>query len=367
MFAVRNKKRRWPALAALLGMGAVGYTVGIWQHRPAELLAQPPAATASATPNPQTEYSQRVVAYIYGNIPITREDLGEYLIARYGPNTLELFVNRKIIELACQKANVSVTPEEVEAAVNEDLEQLKVDRATFVKQFLKQYNKTLYEWKEDVIKPKLLLSKLCGSQIKVEEEEIKRAFDVQYGEKVQCRMILWPKGQERTILLTGIYDKIRKSEAEFDSAARSQPLPDLAMHGGRINPISKPFDEGSLLEKVAFKLKPGEVSEIFEIKDQGSAVLRCEARIPPDATKKYETERAKLQKMVFNRKLEQTIPPVFAKLKAEANPTMVLKYGTSQQDVIKATEEELKLLNQPQAAAGKAEPLPAPTPGPGRR
>src|SRR5689334_6421923 len=35
------------------------------------------------------DYKQRVVAYLYGNMALTREDLGEYLITRYGMDRLQ--------------------------------------------------------------------------------------------------------------------------------------------------------------------------------------------------------------------------------------------------------------------------------------
>ena len=38
------------------------------------------------------------MATIYGNIPITREELGEFLISRFGADRLEFLVNRKIVE-----------------------------------------------------------------------------------------------------------------------------------------------------------------------------------------------------------------------------------------------------------------------------
>src|SRR5262249_62075072 len=105
--------------------------------------------------------SQRVVAYIYGSMPITREDRGEYLIARHGTDKLELLVNKKIIDVACQKRGVDVTEAEVEAAIEEDLKSLNgIKRQDFIDKVLKQYGKTLYEWKEDVIRPRLLLLKL---------------------------------------------------------------------------------------------------------------------------------------------------------------------------------------------------------------
>ncbi len=75
-------------------------------------LGTPPVA---AQPQPQQpmakqplpEPDRRVVGYITSNntlIPITREELGDYLIARGGYEKLELFANRKILELEVQRA-----------------------------------------------------------------------------------------------------------------------------------------------------------------------------------------------------------------------------------------------------------------------
>src|SRR5206468_4327579 len=153
---------------------------------------------------------------------------------------VENLVNRKIIEHACKQRNITVINEEVEAALDADLRPMNIDRSTFVKQFLKQYHKSLYEWKEDVIRPRLMLSKLSGLDIKVEEAEMKKLFETQFGEKVQCRMIIWaprPDGVRPEKDAMRMWDTIRKSEAEFDRAARNQATASLAQVGGRLGPI----------------------------------------------------------------------------------------------------------------------------------
>lgn len=351
---------RWSA-AALLGMGALGFILGHWSGQPNAVSAQQPKEVVPAS---ASDYSQRVVAYIHGNIPITREELGEFLIARHGNSKVELLVNRKIIEHACAQAKVTVTNQEVEASLEEDLKQLAVDRATFVKQFLKQYNKTLFEWREDVIKPRILLTKLVESQIKVDEADVQRMFESQYGEKVDCRLIVWPKGEEKIALQ--MYDEIRKSEAEFDKAARGQAIGSLAATGGRIAPIGRGAaeEDKNIVEQIAFKLRPGELSELFQIPGQGTAVLRCEKRVPPaykdeaDRKKLYDSVRPQMHKAMFDQKVAKAIPPMFEQLKKAANPTFVLKYGTSDVEVIKATEEELKLLKEKPPAPGPLAPLP---------
>src|SRR5262249_7487889 len=151
--------------------------------------AEPPPPVAA---EPPSDYARRVVAYIHGNIPITREELGEYLIARVGADKLDLLINKRIIDHACQQKGIQVDDAEVEAALAEDVKGLNVNRAEFVNKLLKHYNKTLYEWKEDVIRPRLLLTKLCRDRVFVTNDDLLQAFEAYYGEKVDCKMIMWP-------------------------------------------------------------------------------------------------------------------------------------------------------------------------------
>lgn len=365
MFGTPSK--RLATAVAFLSIGAAGFVAGTWQSQPRVASAQtpkpaPPANGVVQASTAPTDYSQRVVGYIHGNIPILREEFGEFLIARHGASKIELYVNRRIIEHACKAAKVEVTPEEIDAVINDDTKQLGIDRSLFVKQYLKNYNKTLYEWKEDVIKPRLLLQKLCQSQIKVEEKELQDAFEALHGPKVQCRLIIWPKGEEK--VATQMYDQLRKSEAAYASAARGQAIPALAQSGGRISPIGRNSADDALLERIAFSLKKDEVSELFVIPGQGTAVLKCDGHLPADG-KVFEKEKEALHKFVFNKKVEKAIPGMFQTLKDAAQPKILMKHGTTDRDVIRAAEEELNLLNQPDKAmrptspaGGPAVPLP---------
>src|SRR5215831_3538563 len=95
--------RRWVQCLGLLGAASAGYVFGISADRLA----------AQAPPTPQLPQDKRIVAYIYGNIPVTREELGDYLIARGGYEKVELLVNKKIIEVAAAQRNITVTDLEV--------------------------------------------------------------------------------------------------------------------------------------------------------------------------------------------------------------------------------------------------------------
>src|SRR5262249_47821912 len=152
---------------------------------------------------------------------------------------------------------------DVEASLDEDIKPMNIDRATFVKHVLKQRHQNLYEYKEDVVRPALMLKRMCESEIKVEEEELKRAFESKYGERVACRLIMWPEDQFR--VAQRAWPEIRNSEAKFAELAAQQPTAQLASVGGRIDPIAKGVAKDDTVEKIAFRLKPGEVSELFPL------------------------------------------------------------------------------------------------------
>ena len=158
------------------------------------LAVAPPAATSPS------DYGKRPVAFLNGNEAITREQLGEYLIARYGADKLPLLVNKLIIEEACHAKGIDVTPAEVEASFAEDVASMGggITQKMFVDNILKQYKKTLFEWKEDVVRPKLLMSKLVRDRVKVTEEEIQAGYEAYYGEKIDCKVIYWPRGEKES-------------------------------------------------------------------------------------------------------------------------------------------------------------------------
>ena len=173
-----------------------------------------PNGGVGQTPQPTSDYARRVVAYLYDNIPITREELGEYLIARYGKERIDFLVNRRIVEMDCQAKGVYVTDGEVDAQLQKDLQALGkgVTVQDFTNQILKRWNKSLFEWREDVIRPKLALVKLCRPLVQVTPEDLYKAYEARYGPKVQCRMIVFQKDDTH---MSAVWNKIKQSEAEF--------------------------------------------------------------------------------------------------------------------------------------------------------
>jgi RNA polymerase sigma factor (sigma-70 family) len=276
---------------------------------------KPPAET-------QPPGSQQAVAYIFDKVPITREELGEYLIARAGKDKLEALVNERIIEHACRQKGIQVTDAEVEAALDEDLKGLGVTRQVFVERVLSGYHKTLAEWKQDVLRHRLLMTKLCRERVRVSEDDIQKAFEATYGEKVECRILLWPKNAKDQAVVG--YRVMQGNEEMFEALARKHPHPSLAATGGMVVTIARYGTTSPELEKAAFQLQPGELSGLIDT-PEGIAVLKCVKRIPADKSRKLAAVREVLAREVLAKKIQAEIPKVFEELREQAQPKLILK------------------------------------------
>jgi parvulin-like peptidyl-prolyl isomerase len=303
---MRSLKR----VLAFCGLASLGWFAG--QLGPVTAEAQPPKGL---TPAPADK--SNVVAYVNGQ-EITRQELGDELITRFGKQQLELLINRRIIHMEAQKHGITVTDKEVEDDISDvmKLGQFRTLRE-FEDHFLKkEKNCTLYEYKEDVVRPGIMMRKLAGQRLQVSEEEIRKAYDGKYGERVQCRVIF---EQDKRIALNTYAEIIRSPQGiakAFLDAAKRQANVQLAAVGGRANPIGRGVTEDAV-EKKAFMLRDGEMSEVIEVKG-GFVMLYREQAVPPDAEHTYAGERETLRIEIQEKKMRAEVPKIFKELRANA-------------------------------------------------
>lgn len=328
-------------LGAGYGLGQMGGTPLAAQqgNRPPAVVTAPAPAQPAAPPK-----DQRVVAYVHGKTALTREELGEYLIQRYGRDRIELFVNTRIIEMACAAKGIDATPHEVEAQILDDCKVVGISLQDFDKHVLKKYGKTMYEWKEDVIRPRIMLAKLCRDRIQVNDEDLKKTFENRYGKKVKAKVIIWPKGRERDA--QRVYGEISKDDLAFNRVARAQPDPTLAPREGLVEPISRWSITGdNTIEDEAFKLQEGEVSRLIDT-PVGTVVVKCLGFVEPRKDVNFEQVKPELIKEAIDKKITVEVPKLCEQLKAQAAPVYILQPAnvkTADQDrqaqqLIKETE-----------------------------
>jgi len=288
-----------------------------------------PANQVTSTPGVRTdEYSRRVVGYVYDNIPVMREELGEYLIARFGKERLDFLINRKIVEMACKSQGIVITDAQVDAQLSEAVKSVGngVTLQSFESHVLKKFNKTLYEFREDVIRPKLAMTALVKPLIKVTPLDVEKEFESRYGPKVQCRLIVLQDGDKH--VNERIWQEASASEAGFRAQAAKQFIPELRSHEGECPPIFKHCPEKAL-EDTAFRLQPGQTSGLIQATDKTWFILRCEKHIPADQTVRLEDVRMKLTQEVYDGMLTTEIPRFFQRLREQARPRNLLDPNSS--------------------------------------
>jgi hypothetical protein len=348
---VGNLLRKSLVPLSLLLMSGVAFFLGrsIGVNGAGAQQPQPPQSFQAKTGDGYTEDEKaRVVAYIYDREPIYRVELAEHLIARFGAERLEFLVNRIIVERACKARNIFVTDAEVEAQFRADMMAIgpHMTAATFQKEILSRYNKSLIEWKEDVLRPKLMLSKLCRPMVTVTEEDLRHGFEGRYGPKVQCRMISC-KDMNTALKIWNKISHASNVEQAFLEEAKQQYINELAATAGHIPPIHKHFGDARV-EKEAFNLKPGQLSQLMELTEGQTIMLFCERHIPAESLRRFEDERFALEKEILEMKLSQTMADVVKKLRQEARPRLLLARPGPDQirmdagDMLKATEPQFR-------------------------
>jgi parvulin-like peptidyl-prolyl isomerase len=252
-------------------------------------------------------------AMVNGEI-ITREDLAIELIETYGPQQLDLLINRKLVEQACKAAHIEVTQKEIDEDVKSTLKQLNLSAEEFRKAILTQRGITFHQYVRDNVWPKVAIVKLVKDKVAVSDEDLRKGLEATYGEKVETRMLTvmeMNRAKEIWEKLMAIHDPSRRLEQfesyckEYSTDAASRP------YGGRIAPYNR-HSSNPDLENALFKLKDGELSTIMQI-NGGNAIFLCVRHIAAqpgvtldsilnETTK--ETVRHALHESIYTRKLQ---------------------------------------------------------------
>src|SRR5207247_1669489 len=114
---------------------------------------------------------------------------------------------------------------------------------------------------------------------------------------------------------------------------KQQARPRLASSGGGIKPRGRYTTGSEEMEQAAFKLRPGELSELIGT-PEGTVVIKCVGRIPPDTSKRLEEVRADLEKEVIEKKIQLEIPKVFNELSTQAKPNLILRDYTTEEELL---------------------------------
>lgn len=313
--------KKWSLVIGGTAAVLVSAGVAIQLTRPVSAFPQDGAAQAgkasTADPNAQGRKTKTVarVANQSASAFITYDELAAEAIQRHGEEILENLINRKIIQQACDAQGIEVSEAEVEAEIIKNAKKFGLDVVEWQKMLQAERNVTPAQYRRDIIWPMLALKKLAGEDVKITQDDLKKAFARNYGPRVKARAIVLDN-QRRA---AEVWKKANDNPEEFERLAREHSVdPSSRSLGGTIPPIPR-FSGSPELEKAAFKLKEGEVSAVIQVGPATNQyiILKCEGQTEPAVSKMSEVEDI-LKQELHEEKVQISVANVFKKIKEDA-------------------------------------------------
>lgn len=274
-----------------------------------------------------------VVAMV-NDVPITRQQLADELIARKGRAQLEALVHRTLIEQTCKSKNIVVTDREVqEELVSEMKASASANLLDFEKSMLSPRKTSLFEYREDVIRPRLMIQKLAESQLALTEEDLKREFASKFGPKVAIRIITFKDSN----IAKKTWSEIGNKPEMFIRYAKMQENVDLAASAGLLAPFGRHTTHDNI-EQRAFELKEGEISEVLQTAQKGYVIIMKEHDLPAQANVNFEEKKEYLRHSAMEKKRQNEVPRIVAEIKNQAS-TKIKMYLDTTSDPAKALEK----------------------------
>mgnify|MGYP000898528634 FL=1 len=257
--------------------------------------------------------SNQTVARV-GNQNITKDDLYNRLVEYYGKQTLESMITETIIDMELEKANITVTDEELQKEINRVIE--SYGGMDYVMMQLEASGLTLEDLEKDVL-TYLKTLKLLEPRLVATEEEIAQFFESnkQYfdqPEQIQASHIL--VDDEETA--KEVKQKLNEGADFTQLAAQYSKDTNNAHYGGQLGY----FERGRMVEEfeqAAFSMEIGEISDPVKT-DFGYHIIKVTDRKEAKEAN-LEDARAEIEEIIKNQKVSSEYSVWLSEKKTEYN------------------------------------------------
>ena len=299
----------------------------VWPMTPAsaqEEAVQPTNADALGL----ADLLPEVVAEVNGK-QITRDQLASLAIGVYGRQALETLISQELVRQEAARENITVSEEEIEAHIArrvaaqllnlaqrngfrnvEDLARLMEQSGRSVETLRKEAEEAFRPF----AKPELLMRKLLEKSIAIPDEDVRIAFDRQFGPKAELLQIVLRSSQEAE----GVLKKLDMG-ADFAELARSVSIDPASRNNGGAVP---PQPQNTPLGKPAFALEPGKTSGIIPI-GEAFHIIKLVSLIPANDEVNFEEVKEPLRQQMMEEALangqQQWLAQKFREAKIERN------------------------------------------------
>jgi hypothetical protein len=281
-----------------------------------QLQSQAQVANVYNDANLQRQYPG--VAALVNGRQITLQELSAECISRHGKETLEGEINRKLLVQELRRRNKRVEEQDIDREVARAAEAYGYSRKdgtpdidAWLKAVTEGDGTTVELYVRDAVWPSVALKKLVTHKVQVNDEDMKKGFESNFGERVEVLAIVMSNhrqaqdvwGQARNNPTDQFFGELaHQYSIEPTSRANFGKVPPIRRHGGQ-----------PLIEKEAFRLKVGELSGIIAVADK-YVILRCLGHTKPIVTD-FDLVKGELHKDIHEKKVRIAMAKEFDRLK----------------------------------------------------
>jgi foldase protein PrsA len=282
--------------------------------------------TRTLTKNEPQVITDTNIAAIVNGQRITRQELSDLLIDTYGEDALEILIRRALIYQEAEKRGISVSSKEVgqrlKKLVDDEIEVMmrvnQIKDKTDLERELTRIGTSYEEFKQKIAAKmrkqaeiELLAEKTMVNTITITDEELQRAYDLEYGEKIEASQIVYKTRREAEESLR----KLRMG-ADFETLARNESIDRAsAARGGKM----QPFSPNDRLGREVTNLKAGELSNIIRT-EHGFHIIKITNR-KAASNKSFKSVKGELEKTIRDQHYRERLGPWLINLIEKASIT----------------------------------------------
>ncbi len=262
--------------------------------------------------NVDTNQQMPVLAVVNGE-EISRQQLADECLRRYGKTVLESIVNKILVLNECQRRGVSITEKDINDEIVNKAKAVGMSGERFAELICSRRNISLDQYKNDIVWLQLALQRLATNEIAVTPEEIQKQIEFEYGMKVQVREIVCETKDEAAQIL----EMARANPEQFgDLAKKYSKNPASQAMKGLLPPVAMHSGAPANIERLIFSLTPGQISDVTEIAPNQFVILQCERIFPGMQLNEQQlaTEKEKLIGKISEMKLADAATSIFKQL-----------------------------------------------------
>jgi parvulin-like peptidyl-prolyl isomerase len=261
---------------------------------------------------PRPERPKHDVMAVVNGQDIRRDALATACVERFGKDVLEGLINKRLIAHHCRNRQITVTEAEIDSEINRMAARFKIGREQWLDMLERERGINLEQYRHDILWPTLALRKCAADQLRVSDEELRTAYESQFGPAVKCRLIVVNSREQA--------EQIRKQlvnqPADFPRLAMQHSVDvNSASIGGLIQPIRRHVGDPAI-EREVFAMQPNAISSIIPVGDQ-FAILKCEGH-EPARNVPLENVREELAEQIREGKLRDVASKLFKELQDSA-------------------------------------------------